>query len=101
LRQSNRSQSRLAAIAILALTGYIAKSEDEEWKMRARNDMIAARAAIDIAYGEGKASEYESWPYYGTGPYPDYTFNDFKKLNGWLFSSFGDMTDLSDFMDQF
>jgi prepilin-type N-terminal cleavage/methylation domain-containing protein len=44
----------LAAIGVPALTGYIDKAQNKEWEMRARNDMIAIRAAIDTAYADGK-----------------------------------------------
>jgi prepilin-type N-terminal cleavage/methylation domain-containing protein len=43
----------LAAIAVPALTGYISKAEDEEWKMRARDHNIAISAALDEAWANG------------------------------------------------
>ncbi|MDR1359200.1 MAG: prepilin-type N-terminal cleavage/methylation domain-containing protein, partial [Coriobacteriales bacterium] len=44
----------LAAVAIPALTGYIAKSEDKEYEMHARDSNIAAHAVIDEAYAKGE-----------------------------------------------
>jgi prepilin-type N-terminal cleavage/methylation domain-containing protein len=43
----------LAAIAIPALTGYISKAEDEQYKMRARDISIAMRTVIDEAWAKG------------------------------------------------
>jgi type II secretory pathway pseudopilin PulG len=43
----------LAAIAIPALTGYIAKAEDKEWEMKARDAAVAMRAVFDEAYANG------------------------------------------------
>jgi prepilin-type N-terminal cleavage/methylation domain-containing protein len=43
----------LAAIAIPALTGYISKAEDEQYKMRARDVSIAMRTVIDEAWAKG------------------------------------------------
>jgi prepilin-type N-terminal cleavage/methylation domain-containing protein len=43
----------LAAIAVPALTGYIAKSEDKDWEMRARDVSQALHAVIDESYAEG------------------------------------------------
>jgi prepilin-type N-terminal cleavage/methylation domain-containing protein len=58
----------LAAIAIPALTGYIAKSEDKQWEMRARDCSIAVRTVIDEAYAKGELTSYIA-----TGYYDDYT----------------------------
>jgi prepilin-type N-terminal cleavage/methylation domain-containing protein len=44
----------LAAIAIPALTGYIARAQDKEWEMKARDVNIAAHAVIDEAYAKGE-----------------------------------------------
>jgi prepilin-type N-terminal cleavage/methylation domain-containing protein len=44
----------LAAIAIPALTGYIAKSEDKQWEMRAREINIAAHGLVDEGYAKGR-----------------------------------------------
>jgi prepilin-type N-terminal cleavage/methylation domain-containing protein len=46
----------LAAIAIPALTGYIAKAEDKEYEMRARDIAVAAHAVLDEAYTKGEFS---------------------------------------------
>jgi prepilin-type N-terminal cleavage/methylation domain-containing protein len=46
----------LAAIAVPALTGYIAKSQDKEYEMRAREIVVAARSVIDDAYAKGEMS---------------------------------------------
>jgi prepilin-type N-terminal cleavage/methylation domain-containing protein len=46
----------LAAIAVPALTGYIAKTEDKQYEMRARDMNIAAHAVIDEAYAKGELS---------------------------------------------
>jgi prepilin-type N-terminal cleavage/methylation domain-containing protein len=43
----------LAAIAIPALTGYISKAEDEQYKMRARDVSIAMKAVIEEAWLNG------------------------------------------------
>jgi prepilin-type N-terminal cleavage/methylation domain-containing protein len=50
----------LAAIAIPALTGYIAKSEDKQWEMRARDYNIAVHAVLDEAYAIGKSVAWSS-----------------------------------------
>jgi prepilin-type N-terminal cleavage/methylation domain-containing protein len=52
----------LAAIAIPALTGYIAKSEDKQWEMRARDTCVAVHAALDEAYAKGTYSPYNNGP---------------------------------------
>jgi prepilin-type N-terminal cleavage/methylation domain-containing protein len=57
----------LSAIAIPALTGYIAKSEDKEWEMRARDINIAAHAALNTAYARGDINV--SGEYYVNGEY--------------------------------
>jgi prepilin-type N-terminal cleavage/methylation domain-containing protein len=44
----------LAAIAIPALTGYIARAQDKEWEMKARDVNIAAQAILDEAYAKGE-----------------------------------------------
>jgi prepilin-type N-terminal cleavage/methylation domain-containing protein len=44
----------LAAIAVPALTGYIAKSEDKNYEMQARDFVVAVRAAYGEAYAEGR-----------------------------------------------
>jgi prepilin-type N-terminal cleavage/methylation domain-containing protein len=46
----------LAAIAVPALTGYIAKSEDKQWEMRARDINTAAHAVLDESYAKGELS---------------------------------------------
>jgi prepilin-type N-terminal cleavage/methylation domain-containing protein len=43
----------LAAIAVPALTGYIAKAQDKEWEMQARDVALSVRAIIDGEYGSG------------------------------------------------
>jgi prepilin-type N-terminal cleavage/methylation domain-containing protein len=43
----------LAAIAIPALTGYISKAEDEQYKMEARDINIAMHAVLDEAWANG------------------------------------------------
>jgi type II secretory pathway pseudopilin PulG len=40
----------LASIAVPALTGYIAKAEDKQWEMRARDISVAVRTVINEAY---------------------------------------------------
>jgi prepilin-type N-terminal cleavage/methylation domain-containing protein len=55
----------LAAIAVPALTGYITKAEDEQYKMRARDTVVAARAVIDEAYAKGEFGEDSSGLYTG------------------------------------
>jgi prepilin-type N-terminal cleavage/methylation domain-containing protein len=47
----------LAAIAIPALTGYIAKAQDKEWEMKARDTAIAMRSVIDEAYVNGSLED--------------------------------------------
>jgi prepilin-type N-terminal cleavage/methylation domain-containing protein len=44
----------LAAIAIPALTGYIAKSEDKQYEMRARDINSAVRTVVDEDYAKGE-----------------------------------------------
>jgi prepilin-type N-terminal cleavage/methylation domain-containing protein len=43
----------LLAIAVPALTGYIAKAEDTEYEMQARETAVAVRSVIDEAYADG------------------------------------------------
>jgi type II secretory pathway pseudopilin PulG len=44
----------LAAIAVPALTGYIAKAEDEKYIVEARNRVMACRTVLDEAYADGE-----------------------------------------------
>jgi prepilin-type N-terminal cleavage/methylation domain-containing protein len=44
----------LAAIAIPALTGYIAKAEDKQYEMEARDASIAMRTVLDEAWAKGE-----------------------------------------------
>jgi type II secretory pathway pseudopilin PulG len=44
----------LLAIAIPALTGYIAKAQDEQYKMDARDAKQAVRTVLDEAYAKGE-----------------------------------------------
>jgi prepilin-type N-terminal cleavage/methylation domain-containing protein len=44
----------LAAIAVPALTGYIAKSQDAQYEMHARDINTAAHSVLDEAYAEGR-----------------------------------------------
>jgi type II secretory pathway pseudopilin PulG len=53
----------LAAIAVPALTGYIAKSQDQEYIMEARNHLVTARAVIDEAYAEGDFQSAQAQTY--------------------------------------
>jgi type II secretory pathway pseudopilin PulG len=46
----------LLAIAIPALTGYIAKAQDEQYKMDARDAAVAIRSVLDEAYSKGTLS---------------------------------------------
>jgi type II secretory pathway pseudopilin PulG len=46
----------LLAIAIPALTGYITKAQDEQYKMDARDFSVAARTVLDEAYAKGDFS---------------------------------------------
>jgi prepilin-type N-terminal cleavage/methylation domain-containing protein len=60
----------LAAIAVPALTGYIAKAEDKEFEMQARDIAMAAHSVIDEAYGNLELSSNTSIANYvniGTG----------------------------------
>jgi prepilin-type N-terminal cleavage/methylation domain-containing protein len=57
----------LAAIAVPALTGYIAKSEDKQWEMKARDINVAVQAVLDEAYAEGELSEDGTWQYVRNG----------------------------------
>jgi prepilin-type N-terminal cleavage/methylation domain-containing protein len=57
----------LAAIAVPALTGYIAKSEDKEYEMQTRNIAVAARAVIDEAYANGELDSTAAQAYMNKG----------------------------------
>jgi prepilin-type N-terminal cleavage/methylation domain-containing protein len=50
----------LAAIAVPALTGYIAKAQDKEYEMRARDMNIAAHAVADEGYAKGELSSADA-----------------------------------------
>jgi type II secretory pathway pseudopilin PulG len=51
----------LAAIAVPALTGYIAKSEDTKWEMQARDSNVAVRTVlIDQIYAKGTSGLSDS-----------------------------------------
>jgi prepilin-type N-terminal cleavage/methylation domain-containing protein len=52
----------LLAIAIPALTGYIQKAQDEEWKMKARDAAQAARTVLDEAYTKGELTSSTTYP---------------------------------------
>jgi prepilin-type N-terminal cleavage/methylation domain-containing protein len=43
----------LAAIAVPALTGYIAKADDEQWRIQARNISLAAHSVVNETYAKG------------------------------------------------
>jgi prepilin-type N-terminal cleavage/methylation domain-containing protein len=47
----------LAAIAVPALTGYIAKAQDKEWEARASHINTATHAVIAEAYANGEFSD--------------------------------------------
>jgi prepilin-type N-terminal cleavage/methylation domain-containing protein len=67
----------LAAIGVPALTGYIDKAQDKQYRAQARNAMIAVRTVIDEAYADGEFADYSS--YYGieylTTGHPTYSEN--------------------------
>jgi prepilin-type N-terminal cleavage/methylation domain-containing protein len=63
----------LAAIAIPALTGYISKSEDKEWEMRARDINIAMHAVLDEAWANGEFGAKAMWPTYAAHEFSEGT----------------------------
>jgi prepilin-type N-terminal cleavage/methylation domain-containing protein len=65
----------LAAIAIPALTGYISKSEDKEYEMRARDINIAMHAVIDEAWSHDEFGSKAKLPTYAATEFAghDYT----------------------------
>jgi prepilin-type N-terminal cleavage/methylation domain-containing protein len=48
----------LMAIAVPALTGYIAKAEDRKWIAKARDTTVAVRSVLDEAYASGREGYY-------------------------------------------
>jgi prepilin-type N-terminal cleavage/methylation domain-containing protein len=57
----------LAAIAVPALTGYIAKAQDKEYEMRARDFNVAMHAVLNEAYADGAFSSAEAQEYIRDG----------------------------------
>jgi prepilin-type N-terminal cleavage/methylation domain-containing protein len=47
----------LAAIAVPALTGYIAKSQDKQWEARAHDYSVAMHTVLDMQYAAGNINE--------------------------------------------
>jgi type II secretory pathway pseudopilin PulG len=60
----------LLAIAIPALTGYIAKAQDKEWETAARDYIVAYRSMLDEAYAAGTFSLGNAAEYLTTGYAP-------------------------------
>jgi prepilin-type N-terminal cleavage/methylation domain-containing protein len=63
----------LLAIAIPALTGYIAKAQDEQYIAEARDIVQATRSVLDEAYAAGKFSSGDAAGYFTTGWAPGMT----------------------------
>jgi prepilin-type N-terminal cleavage/methylation domain-containing protein len=57
----------LAAIAVPALTGYIAKSQDQTYISQARNHMIALRTFFDEEYSDGRFANDPAKTYFANG----------------------------------
>jgi prepilin-type N-terminal cleavage/methylation domain-containing protein len=80
----------LAGIAVPALTGYIVKSEDQQYIAKARNYAVAMHAAIDEVYAKGlfvDSYEMDGFTFDGGFDYIENSLTSAYEVNGLSYNS--------------
>jgi hypothetical protein len=82
-----------------ALTGYIAKSDDQKYIAQARNYMVACRSVLDEAYASGELGNSDTQAYIVNGTGTAKTYN-LAILGGWAFNDPPSSTENWVFLDR-